>query len=154
MESGWPCNTALGWGPPKSNNCGIHGEHTPSAAFMSSFFHVQLHLMDRNKQPCQVNSQGTCKEAPRTPNGVVAWAQPGIKEKGEVGGALCQAFLGSLPLALPTSSLARPQQTLNKAYPVPMQLTFNMSDVMVFRGISRGSCMWTSCSSARIQGKS
>lgn len=58
------------------------------------------------------------------------------------------------PLALPTSSLARPQQTLNKAYLVPMQLTFNMSDVMVFKGISRGSCMSTSCSSARIQGKS
>lgn len=33
-------------------------------------------------------------------------------------------------------------------------LTFKMSDVMVFRGISRGSCICTSCSSARIHGKS
>lgn len=33
-------------------------------------------------------------------------------------------------------------------------LTFKMSDVMVFRGMSRGSCICTSCSSARIQGKS
>lgn len=33
-------------------------------------------------------------------------------------------------------------------------LTFTMSDVMVFSGISLGSCMWTSCSSATIQGKS
>lgn len=32
--------------------------------------------------------------------------------------------------------------------------TFKMSDVMVFRGISRGSCMCISCSSARIHGKS
>lgn len=33
-------------------------------------------------------------------------------------------------------------------------LTFTMSDVMVFSGMSRGSVMWTSCSSATIQGKS
>lgn len=46
------------------------------------------------------------------------------------------------------------KHTLNTTHLVPMQLTFKMSDVMVFRGISRGSCMWTSCSSARIQGKS
>lgn len=42
-------------GPPKSDSCGIHGvgggAGTPSAAFMSSLFHVQLHLMDRNEQP-------------------------------------------------------------------------------------------------------
>lgn len=33
-------------------------------------------------------------------------------------------------------------------------LTLTMSDVMVFSGISLGSCMWTSCSSATIHGKS
>lgn len=33
-------------------------------------------------------------------------------------------------------------------------LTFTMSDVMVFSGMSLGSVMWTSCSSATIQGKS
>lgn len=48
----------------------------------------------------------------------------------------------------------RSLSTPSKTYLVPTQLTFKMSDVMVFRGISRGSCMCTSCSSARIQGKS
>lgn len=63
-------------------------------------------------------------------------------------GALCQACPVISPEPLSTSHLARPQHRGSK------QLTFKMSDVMVFRGISRGSCMWTSCSSARIQGKS
>lgn len=54
LGSGWPCSAARGWGPPKSDSCGIHGADTPSAVFMSSFFHIELHLTDRNTQPCQV----------------------------------------------------------------------------------------------------
>lgn len=132
------------------------GAGTPSAVFMSSFFHIELHLMDRNTQPCQVAARAhiwrVCKPL------------AGRSLSVQVSGCMAIAGMGKgrgmeEPYArycLVTSQLC-PQglkRTLNKAYLVPMQLTFKMSDVMVFRGISRGSCMWTSCSSARIQGKS
>lgn len=101
-----------------------------------------------------LGGQGTLW-GPASPwQGGLAWPQPRVQGKGTDGRSLSQMVLGNFPQALSTGSLASPQHTLNKACPVPMQLTFNMSDVMVFRGISRGSCMWTSCSSARIQGKS
>lgn len=39
-------------------------------------------------------------------------------------------------------------------YQTDISVTFTMSEVIVFKGMSLGSCMRTSCSSATIQGKS
>lgn len=80
------------------------GADTPSAVFMSSFFHIELHLTDRNTQPCQVAVRApiwrVCKplagrSLSLSPSaGYMATAGMG-KGKG-MGGALCQVLPSNL----------------------------------------------------------